>query len=195
VTGDPFKVLVSPNGARLYVLTNADKVFAIDLATGATVGQLAFPATPNGLAITADGSKLYVSTRAAGTVVEVDTRTMTALRSWAPGGTVQEVVLAPGGAEMYVVNEEGSWFDYNLTTGALVATLALGNGPFGMALTPDGTMLFVSVMRTGEVKVIDRAARAVSRTLFVDGTPRRVAFRADGTAVVANEAGYVSFVR
>lgn len=195
VTGNPFKVLVSPDGTRLYVNTNADKVFAIDIATGATLGQLGFAATPNGLAIAADGSKLYVSTRAAGTVVEVDTRTMTALRTFTPGGMVQEVVLAPGGGELYTVNEDGSFFVYNLTTGTLVTSFALGGNPFGMALTPDGTKLYVTLTRSGEIKVIDRATRTVTRTVLVGGTPRRIAFTADGTAVVGNEAGYVTFVR
>jgi YVTN family beta-propeller protein len=50
-------------------------------------------------------------------------------------------------------------------------------------------------MWTGEVKVIDRATHTVTRTLYVAGTPRRIAFTSDGTAVVANEQGYVTFVR
>jgi YVTN family beta-propeller protein len=128
-------------------------------------------------------------------VVEVDPRTMTALRTFAPGGLTQEVVLAPDGSELYVVTEGGSLYVYDLATGGLAASLALGSGPFGMALTPDGTKLYVTVMWDGEIKVVDRATRTVTRTLYVGGVPRRVAFTTDGTAVVANESGYVTFVR
>ena len=199
VTGDPFRVLVSPDATRLYVITNANVVYAIDLSTKAVVGQIGFGATPNGLAITADGSKLYVGTRAGQTVVEVSTSTMTALRTFTPGGTIQEVQLAPDGSELYTVNEEGSLFVYTLASGTLAATINLGSGSgaFGAAITPspDRTKLFVSLMWSGEVTVIDRATRAVTKTFYVGGTPRRMAFTANGTAVVANESGYVTWLK
>jgi YVTN family beta-propeller protein len=195
VTGNPFQVIVSPDATRIYVTTNADYVYAIDLATKTVVGQLATGATANGLAISADGSKLYVSTRAGGSVIEVNTATMTALRTFTTGGLTQGVVLAPDGAEVYVVTESGFLYAYNLATGAVAATVDLGGQAFGMALTPDGTKLFVTVMGTGTVAVVSRATRAITRSYFVDGTPRRIGFTSDGTAVVANEAGYVTWLR
>jgi DNA-binding beta-propeller fold protein YncE len=43
--------------------------------------------------------------------------------------------------------------------------------------------------------VLDRATLAVIRT-FTGGSPRRIAFnRAGTTAVIANEAGYVTFIK
>ena len=65
---------------------------------------------------------------------------------------------------------------------------------FGASITPspDRSKLFVTLTGTGDVKVIDRATRAVTRTIYVGGAPRRIAFTSDGTAVIANEAGYVT---
>jgi YVTN family beta-propeller protein len=199
VTGDPFRVLVSPDAAYLYVITNANTVYKIDLSTKAVVGQISFSATPNGLALTPDGSTLYVGTRAGGTVVEVTTANMSAGRTFFPGGTIQEVRLSPDGTELYTVNEEGLFFVYSLGSGALASSLSLGasSGAFGATITPspDRTKLFVTLMWTGEVKVIDRGTRAVTRTIYVGGTPRRIAFTSDGTAVIANEMGYVTWVK
>ena len=196
VTGDPFQVIVSPDETRIYVTTNADQVYAINLATKTVVGQTPTGATANGLAINADGSRLYVSTRAGGSVMEVNTATMTVVRTFNPGGTTQAVVVAPDGAEVYVVNEQGFLYAYNLATGALAWTVDLGgSGPFGMALTPNGTELYITVMWTGSVKVVNRATHSITRTYFVDGVPRRIGITSDGTAVVANESGWVTWLK
>jgi YVTN family beta-propeller protein len=132
-------------------------------------------------------------------VVEIDATTMSALRTFSPGGTIQEVQLAPDGSELYTVNEQGSLFIYALPAGTLAATvqLGLGSGAFGAAITPsaDRTKLFVTLTNTGELKVVDRASRLVTRTIYTGGMPRRIAFTSDGTAVVANEAGYVTWVK
>ncbi len=196
VTGNPFQIVVSPDEKRIYVTTNADNVYAIDVATGGVIGQLATGATANGLAISADGSTLYVSTRAGGSVLEVNTATMTTVRTFTPGGITQAVVIARDGSEMYVVNEQGYLYVYNLTSGALIATTDLGGpGPFGMALNLDGTKLYVTVRLTGAVQVVSRATHSIVRSYFVDGHPRRIGFTSDGTAVVANEDGYVTWLR
>jgi YVTN family beta-propeller protein len=97
------------------------------------------------------------------------------------------------------VNEEGRLFVYSLISGALMArvNLGLGSGGFGAAITPspNRTKLLVTLMATGQVKVVDRASRSVTRTISVGGTPRRIAFTSDGTALIANEAGYVSWAK
>ncbi len=196
VTGDPFQVIVSPDEKRIYVTTNANNVYAIDVATGGVIGQLATGAAANGLAISADGATLYVSTSAGGSVLEVNTATMTTVRTFTPGGTTQAVVVARDGSELYVVSEEGFLYAFNLASGALVATTDMGGpGPFGMALTPGGTKLYVTVRLTGAVQVVSRATHSIVRSYFVDGHPRRIGFTSDGTAVVANEDGYVTWLR
>lgn len=197
VTGNPFKVIVSPDGNTLYVTTNANFVYRIDIASKTVTGSLATGQTANGLALSSDGSKLYVSTRDGGSVLEVNTATMTTARTFTTGGRTQEVVVGPGDAELYVANEfDGKLYIFNLATGAQSGTVAnLGDGPWGMAISPDGTKLWISVLWAGQVQVVDRATRTISRSLYTGGTPRRIGFLGNGTAVVANEAGYVTWLQ
>ena len=196
VTGDPFKVIISPDGTRVYVVTNADHLYAIDLQSGAQVGSIPFTATPDGLAFHPNGYILYVTTRAAGTTVEVDTRTMAVLRTFHSTGLTQEVVVAPDGSELYVANENGYLEIWNLATGSRSAHIFLGGQPFGMAMTADYEQLYVSQLSAGRVTVLNRTTRAFVRTIQTGGVPRRIAFSSEGSiAVITNEAGYVTFVR
>jgi YVTN family beta-propeller protein len=79
-----------------------------------------------------------------------------------------------------------------ITSGLQDSTIALGGGGFGVALSPDNVQLYVTFPASHVVKVIDRATRAIVKTIQTNGTPRRLAFSVAGeTAVIANEAGWV----
>jgi YVTN family beta-propeller protein len=196
VPGDPKTSIVSPDDTRLYVLTNANRVFQIDLSTDQITASIPFSQTPNGLAFHPNGYILYVSTRLGGTTAEIDTRNMTVLRSFFGGGLTQEIVVAPDGSELYVVNENGNLEIHNLQTGARAATVFLGGQPFGLAMTADNLQLYVSQMSAGTVSVVDRQTRAVVKVIPTGGIPRHIAFSFDGgTAIITNEADYVTFVQ
>jgi YVTN family beta-propeller protein len=196
VTGNPFVVIVSPDGNTLYVTTNADFTYKIDIASKTVTGSIATSQTANSLVLNSDGSKLYISTRDGGSVMEVRTSDMALLQTFSPGGRTQQVVLSPDNSEMYVVTEGGGLFVYNIGTGALTQSLSnLGDGAWSMAVSPDGSKLWVGILYTGEVKVFDRATRALTKTWYVGGTPRRIGFLSNGTAVVANEQGYVTWLQ
>ena len=196
VPGDPKTSIVSPDNTRLYVLTNANRVYQIDLTTDQITASIPFPETPNGLAFHPNGYILYVSTRLGGTTAEIDTRTMTVLRSFFGGGLTQEIVVAPDGSELYVVNENGNLEIYNLQTGARAATVFLGGQPFGLAMTADHLQLYVSQMSAGTVSVVDRQTRAVVKVIPTGGIPRHISFSFDGgTAIITNESHYVTFVQ
>lgn len=65
-----------------------------------------------------------------------------------------------------------------------------------MAVSPDWRQLYISSSLGGAIYLIDWKSGATLRRVATGGTPRRIAFTADGsTAVVANEAGWVDFIR
>lgn len=73
----------------------------------------------------------------------------------------------------------------------LVATITVGGGttPYGIAVTPDGSRVFVSNSTAGSVSVIDTATRAVTNTITsnISSTPVGITINPIGTtAYVGN---------
>jgi YVTN family beta-propeller protein len=71
----------------------------------------------------------------------------------------------------------------------VVDTISVGNTPYGIAVTPDGSKVFVSNSAGGSISVIDTASRAVSSTIMsnVGSTPVGIAINPSGTtAYVGN---------
>jgi YVTN family beta-propeller protein/probable HAF family extracellular repeat protein len=68
-----------------------------------------------------------------------------------------------------------------------VATIPVGAGPYGAAISPDGTQVYVSNANGDSVSVIATASNTVSATIQVQSSPTNVAFTPDGSeAFVAN---------
>lgn len=190
----PFRVRVSRDGTRVFVAGNGGGVAVMNRATGAPITSYTMQADQNGLAETQDGSHLYVSSMSFGVVREVTTATGVVGRSFAIGGTAQEVVLSSNDALLFVAVESSDFVQvWNLASGTKIDSIDVGAGTFGMALSPDGQRLYATSV--GVVTIIDAAARTVLSTVPVGGNPRRVAFNRPGTrAIVANESGWVDFI-
>jgi YVTN family beta-propeller protein len=188
------RVLLSPDGSKLYVGKNGG-LDAFSLPAGTKTASIAVPGGQmNGLALSSDGAVLYASDRIGGKVWRYNTATMTATDSISTGGTPQDIVLHEASGNVYVANENG-WVD--VLSAAHVASLGKFNnidGAFAMRLTADGSKLYVSGSRLGQVIIVDRASGTVNQVVTVGGTPRRIAFLPDGRALVANEGGWVSLV-
>ena len=197
VSGDVFIALPNSEDTRLYVVTNNNRLYEIERASGNTLRSVALAGTGQTLAWHPNGYLLYASTFTGGTAVEVDTRTMTITRTFVTGSKAQEVVVSRDGTELFVADEDLEKVDvFNLSSGARVASIDVGGNPWGMALSPDQEQLYVGLVFQGEVVVIDRASRAVVQRIPTGGAPRRIVFNQSGTlAVVTNEAGFVTYIR
>lgn len=198
VTGDPFAVLVAPGDSIIYVTTNANHVYGIRLATKAIVAAIALPATANGLA--ARDTLLYVSTRAGGTVVEVNLRTRTVARTFTVGGMPQKMGFSSDGTELYIANEAGYVQFWDLVAGSQIGSnLVLPQtGAYGLARRPSNGLLYVSnaYFGTGNIFVIDPVARSLVYTAVLGGSTRTVVFNQSGSiGVVTNESGWVDFIK
>src|SRR3979490_3151226 len=63
----------------------------------------------------------------------------------------------------------------------VVATIAVGGGPFGVAITPDGNRAYVANLFDNTVSVIDTAKKTVVATVALGNAPFGVAITPDGT--------------
>lgn len=195
VQGDPFRVIVSRDGATVFATSNANSVIVIDAARRQVTREIAVCNAANGLALTRAGKLLYVGCPSANQIAIIDLQSNTVIRT-VDGVAAQEVVLSPDEDELYVARLGGGLEVRRAGDLTLLATLADVPSTFGMAMSPDGVQLYATETLNGTVAVIDRVSRQRIATISTGGAPRRVAFTRKGdAAVVANEAGQVHFIR
>jgi len=195
VPGSPFRVLVSPNMQRIYVSSNNDSVYAIVVNTKTIALRWGFVAPVNGMALSANGAVLYVSS-SGGKLYKLNADGSGAVDNVTVGGIPQDVTLAPNGSELYLANEAGSLEVRNPATLALIDSVPGASGAFGLQATPDGEQLYATYPSAGEVRVIDVGGLSVGPVFGVGGTPRRIAFDIHGaTAMVPNEGGFVTIIK
>jgi YVTN family beta-propeller protein len=195
--GVPFTVIVSADGARVYVGTNVGRVVVIDAATRAVTQVIEVGGAINTLLLHPSRPLLYANSFTAGFVAEINTATLGVGRTFLTGGRPQGLAIAHDGSELYVANEWGPLQIWDLASGTRTTTISAATDGFGLTLTPDGTQLYMTTPFGGTVRIIDRVSRQVLRTLTALGEPRRIAFDARGTlaAITTGYTASVVFVR
>jgi YVTN family beta-propeller protein len=190
-------VAVSPDGNRVYVTAVPglmDKcgygpgcVVVIATATNTVVATI-----PNighdafGLAVTPDGSKVYVAGQDRGQVYVIATGTNMVIATIFTSGTPNFVVVSPDGSKVYVAGGDALWV-VATATNTVTATIPFGNLLSGLAVTPDGSKVYVpnygDVSGQGTVSVIATATNTVIATIPVCGSSGGVAVTPDGSKV------------
>jgi YVTN family beta-propeller protein len=201
-------VVASPNGvdpnaglpAQEPVPTKPSIPTAVPIPTiGKTIpaGQ-----TPGFVAISPNGRLAYVANRAAGVVTVIDTA-VDKVTATIPvqAGPPQYLAFAPDGKRVYVsifndqktINLVGV---LDTTSNSIVSTIPVGTRPFALAVTPDGSRLYVPNHDSGTVSVIDTATSKVTTDIKVAPNPHWAAISNDGTRVYTanHEAGLVSII-
>jgi len=194
---NPSVVRVSPDGSRLFIATASTTVYIVDTQTRQVIGSVQVGFVPNAFAVHPDGRIIYVSASSGGSVTEVDMFTGAALRTFTVGGIPQDMAVSHDGQRLYVANESAAVLDeINLQSGQVTGTIALAGGPFGIGVTPDDNHAYISIPGRGLVQVFNLQSRKLAFDLDVGGRPRRIGFSQQGhIGAVANEAGFVTFVR
>ncbi len=197
-TGDgPHEVAVSPDG-RWAVASNYGGATAghtltvLDLSRKevARTVDLGPYTRPHGLAWMSDGRRLLVTAQGARAVVVVDATRWVVERA-IPTDTlgVHMIAVAPDGRFAYATAvDAGRVVKLNLGSGEAVATAAAGTGSEGIAVSLDGSALWIADRVADSVSVLDPATLAVRRTLPCAGFPIRVRFTMDGSRVVVSGA-------
>jgi len=107
-------------------------------------------------------------------------------------GTVTNIYLARTGAVVVPLAWVTNFGDntakvIDTETNTVIATIPVGSGPMGIALTPDGTRAYVTNFNDDSVSVIDAVSRTVINTISLVPTggdgPRGVTITSDGQRV------------
>ena len=157
----------------------ANSVSVIDTATNTVVATVPVGFSPTGVAITPDGTRVYVSGIP---VTVIDTATNTVVATLPVSGGVG--AITPDGAHAYVTNAN-SLLVIDTTTNTVVSAVPMAGPPGAVAITPDGTHAYVAISFgvSGSVSVIDTATNTEVATVpFPVGfSPKGVAITPDGT--------------
>lgn len=196
VAGDPLPVAISLDGSTLFVTTNVDRLYKLNSTTGAVLDSLGLPATSHHLFVHPNDSLLYVATRDGHNVLEVNWRTMAVARTFPIGAQTLGMELAPDQSELYVTSgSNASLYIVNLTTGN-ISSAPVEAGASTIALSADGSLIYVGQLFAGTINVLNRATREHLRTITTGGVVRELVLDAPGDRIiVANDAGWVDIVR
>ena len=195
---------VSPDGKRLYALTDYNGVYVISTASRTVVDSI--KAAGNilaGVAFHPTAPCMYVAARDEGIVSTVNLRTNTVVRSQTPDGAgIQNLAVSRDGAFLFATDIARSKLLVRdlRSDGSLFSEYAVGTpesrNAFDVAVTTDNTQVYVSTLVDGKLYVFDLATRMIVDSVLTAGNPRYIAFDAGGrTAVIPNEAGWVNFLR
>jgi len=196
----PLEMLLSPDGARLYVLCQqSGEVRVLDAASYAVLKNIAVGKTPRGFSLSADGKRLFVTNSWDDTLSVIDTGTLEVTDTWVVGAEPSSVVEDRAGKHLFVANRISSDIAVlDAETGVEEKRLLGGRGVSYLTLSPDGARIYATHIYPNqsqhmtelgnrnvpesEITVID-AARAV----VVDRIPQHaiagvfhLAFSSDG---------------
>jgi len=102
VDGNPYRVVLSPDGTRAYVANlTGPSVSFVDLASRTVTQTVRVPVQPTGLAVAPDGATLYVASQTQGLLSVIDVASAT-VRAQLAVPQARDVVATPDGRRVYV---------------------------------------------------------------------------------------------
>ncbi len=183
-------------GAAQFVYSSnvaAGTVSMFDAATGGSAGpDIPVGGSPQGLAVSPDGSEIYVTNIATNSVSVIDAATRSVVATVPVGSLPVEVAPTPDGDRVLVTNfGSNSVSVIDTATRAVVSTVVVGNSPYGIAVAPDGERAYAVNQASNTVTVIDTETATVVDTFAVGNAPLFAALNPEGTRlfVVASQSG------
>jgi len=166
----PNTIAVLPDGSRAYVTSHSCNpgsfVFIIDLASFNIVGNIPVGCFPSSMAVTPDGSQLWVSQRGDSRLDAFDTATNTRVASFnVPFAT--GIAFNPTGTTAYAAEGFSPGFIDVIDTSTYqrTAQIPVGSLPHVVAVTPSGHHIFVTNGLSNSISQISGVSNTVVRTI------------------------------
>jgi YVTN family beta-propeller protein len=142
----PLEVLLSPDGARLYVLCQqSQEIRVLDAATYAVIRNIAVGRVPRGFSLSVDGKRLFVTNAWDDTLSVIDTAKLEVAATWTVGAEPSSVVEDRAGKHLFVANRISNDIAVlDADTGAEEKRLLGGRGVSYLTLSPDGARIYAT---------------------------------------------------
>ncbi len=186
---NPMSIVLRPGTGELWVGTvnssaGNPNVYVIDTATNTVASSFATASGIRAIAFTPDGTRAFVA-HASPSVFSVEsvdatTRTVSATIGFPAFGTQpQGLAVSPDGKTLYGAGLNGALYEIDTTTNAITATVPVGSATNAVKATSEGRRAYVISTAAATLSVVDPAARVVSQTVALSGTPKSVVISPD----------------
>ena len=120
--------------------------------------SLRLPGNPVGVAVSRDGSRVYVTSSEGKTLSVIDAAERKVVKTISLKGGPFGVAVHPSGRPVYVTD----WFEHRIwvispDSGEVTAEVAVGNSPSGIAVTGDGRAIVTADRDSDQLSFIDAA--------------------------------------
>ncbi len=181
LTAAPFAYVGNEGSATISV---------IDTATDKVVKTLRFGQKPRSLAVSPDGTRLFVSDQTGNALVVVDLTKDAQIGKLALGDSPEAIYLSPDGKRLTAAIEENDQV-LVIDVGALKVERTLkmkGKNPEHAVWSPDGKWIYASAEEADTVDIFDVDTGTLVKSVKVGNRPRGISFLPDGSrAYVAAE--------
>ena len=170
-------IILHPNGTKAFVSRSStsdpvfQSIYAIDITNMTLIDeiQIAAPGVPHGMALTNDGSKLYIANLSLSRISIVDGNT----NEYGnyddivlPAGTEpMQTIISPDGNYLYVsARGTAKLLVFDTNTDEFIAEVSVDGMPMQIAVTSDGNKIYVGSMMMHTVNVIEKNGNTWTRT-------------------------------
>jgi YVTN family beta-propeller protein len=190
----------APTGPKPPPDRSADGIGMLDAVTLTLTGKLPSGPDPEQFALTADGTKLYVSNEetSAASIIDVPGKALKTVIS--VDEEPEGVSMSPDGKWVYVTCEEADSVNViDTATGAVVSKLKVGKRPRSTGFLPDSSRAYVASEMGSSIAVIGLPKHTLDKTIALEGgavRPMGVVAAPDGKRVYVStgHAGLVLVV-
>lgn len=161
----PQGVVVSPESNSVYVANSLSNTVSVINAQSNTVeNTISVGQDPEYLAISADGTKLYVSQfTSPGAVTVIDLANGNSEQTITVSAYPIGIALSPDGSQLWVAAGDIDRID--ITKYSLLSPITVPGGCQSLAFTPDGKKVYASGRYTGKIMVVSTATGNVTKEI------------------------------
>jgi YVTN family beta-propeller protein len=159
----PHGIAWLPDTESVVVVTQRPvNVLKVDIARGEVTDTLATGEDdPHLIAMTSDGSRIYVTNRGSDTISVVDTGSFALVATLKGGKGTEAIALSPDDAELWVGNRTAQTIMvFDVASGSVTRELEFDFDPVRLAISPDGSLVAVADYSNARLLTYDIASGA-----------------------------------